>query len=49
MMDSFKVSELIAAEEELQQLKEQYGEPQKEPLWKKVITAYVEKKRQESW
>lgn len=43
-MDNFKVSELVAAEAELQQLKEKYGECEKEPLWKRVITAYAEKK-----
>lgn len=44
MEDTFRVSELIAAEEELQQLKEKYGETEKEPLWKRLITSYAEKK-----
>lgn len=44
MDDSVKISELIAAEEELRQLKEEYGEEEKDSLWKRVVTAHVEKK-----
>lgn len=44
MDDSFKISDLVAAEEELRQLKEKYGEVEKEPFWKRMITTYAEKK-----
>ena len=33
------ISEFIAAEEELQQLKEQYGIEERPPLWKRAIDA----------
>lgn len=44
MDDSFKIQDLIAAEDELQQLKEQYGEKEEEPLWKRLISRIAEKK-----
>ena len=44
MDDSFKIQDLIAAEDELQHLKEQYGEKEKEPFWKRLISRIVEKK-----
>lgn len=41
---SFNVAGLVTAEEELQQLKKEYGMEEKESLWKRIISAFVDKK-----